>query len=397
MQTPLPRLLLALSLPALLVAAAIGLVRADADWGAPAGADRLLRTIDQDPALQPGDTERAKAMLRARPIDGRAYRVLARVADAQGDKTRADTLYAIAVRRAPRDRLTRAALIDRAFARGDIAGALDQVDALLRVAPSLRDLVLRALLPSLGDARLQAALIDRLATNPPWREALRPVLLDPKTDPQLAEGLLARLTRRTPLTAPETDARIHLLQGLGRAPEARVLWMASLPDAAGQRAALLFDGGFEYPDIAGGYGWRQTPPPGVAIYHDPISPAEGQYALALDFEGRAFTSPGLEQWLALAPARYRLSAAADHRTDTRRPFAWRISCQGGGKALVSLPLPEPSSPAWQRVEADFEVPAGCPGQILRLDFLGRSLADRQLTGTLRLDAVRIQPVRTGAQ
>ena len=36
------------------------------------------------------------------------------------------------------------------------------------------------------------------------------------------------------------------------------------------------------------------------------------------------------------------------------------------------------------------VPVGCSGQVLRLELLAQSTLDRQLSGTLRLDDVRIE-------
>jgi tetratricopeptide (TPR) repeat protein len=388
MTITLPRLLLALALAFALGAAAIALARVDADLGAPAGADRLLQAIDADPALQPTDAERARAMLRSRPIDGRAYRVLAQVADARGDHARADALYAIAVRRAPRDRPTRAALADRAFATGDYPGALQQLDALLRVAPGVRVPVLQGLMPYLGDARLRAALVDRLTADPPWRDALIPVLLDAKTPPAIAVQLLAELAAGTSPTERETDTRITLLQRMGRSNQARQLWLARLPAGAGQGHGLLFDGGFEHPDISGGYGWRQAPPPGVSFADDRTAPVEGNHALAIDFSGRAVTTPGLEQWLALPAGDYHLAFASDNGTDALRPFAWQLRCQGDGRLLASLPLP--AAAGWQHGSGNFTVPPGCPGQSLRLDYLGRSLAERQFSGSLRLDALQLQ-------
>jgi hypothetical protein len=387
MTTAALRWLLVVAVVAPLAWAAVGLARVDTGWGAPTGPDRLLQAVDADPVLQAGDVAVAERILRQRPIDGRAFRVLAQHADAAGDHARADALYAIAVRLAPRDRLTRAALADRAFAAGDLAAALQQLDALWRVAPQMRAPLLRVL--PLGDVRVRAALIDRLALQPPWRDALRSVLLDPATPAANAAHLLDELAARTPLTEAEQGARIVLLQRLGRAPEARRLWLASVGQPASGVVPLVFDGGFEQPDIRDGYGWRQSPPPGVAFIDDDRETAEGKHALAIEFEGRAVTTPGLEQALALPPGDYALSTAADNRTDAQRPFAWTLRCQDGGTLLLTLPLPDASTDGWQQVRDRFNVPASCHGQLLRLDYLGRSLDERQFSGSLRIDAVRV--------
>ena len=390
----IPRVLIAIALAALMAWGVVGLARVDTDWGAPSGNERLIRAIDArsvdgKPAAQPADAMRATAMLHDSPIDGRAWRVLAQLADAQGDKARADTLYAIAVRRAPRDRPTRAALIDRAFAANDLSTGFAQLDALLRVAPLAAPPTLRALMPSLADARVQDAFVARLASNPPWRGMLLPALKDPATDPAVALGLLARLGRESPLTAAETDARIGLLQRTGQEAAARQLWLSTLPADARGEGGLVFDGGFEHPDITGAYGWRLAPSPGVDIGSDEGGPAQGSRALAIQFSGRAIGAIGLEQSLALAPGDYRFAFAADNGTDAQRPIAWRLLCRDGAE-LLSQPLPSPGRHGWQKTTADFVVPAGCSGQVLRLELLARSLFDRQLSGTLRLDDVRIE-------
>ena len=317
----------------------------------------------------------------------RAFRVLAQHADAAGDHARADTLYAIAVRRAPRDRLTRAALADRAFAAGDIAAGLQQLDALWRVAPLMREPLLRAL--PLGDVRVRAALIDRLALQPPWRDALRGVLLDPATSPTNAAQLLAELAARTPLTEAEQGARIVVLQRLGRAPEARRLWLASVGQPASGAVPLVFDGGFEQPDIRDGYGWRQSPPPGVAFIDDERDPAEGKQALAIEFEGRAVTTPGLEQALALPPGNYPcLPPSRIVPTPSVRSHGQCVA-RTAAAVLLTLSLPDASTDGWQQVRDRFNVPASCHGQVLRLDYLGRSLDERQFSGSLRIDAVHV--------
>lgn len=388
MTISVPRVLLATALAALMLWGIVGLVRVDTDWGAPAGPERLIRAIDSEPKPQPADAMRATAMLHDSPIDGRAYRVLAQLAEARGDKAQADALYAIAVRRAPRDRPTRAALIDRAFAANDLPAGFAQLDAMLRVAPLAGPPTLHALMPSLADARVQDAFVARLVTNPPWRGQLLPVLKDPATDPAVALGLLARLSQKSPLTTAEIDTRISLLQRTGQDAEARTLWLSTLPAGAHGAGALLFDGGFEHPGIDDAYGWRLAPSPGVDIGRDDSAPAQGQHALAIDFGGRAIGAIGLEQSLALGPGDYRLTFAAENDTDAQRPIAFRLLCRSGTQ-LLSLPLPGPGNKGWQRAGDDFTVPAGCSGQVLRLELLAQSTLDRQLSGTLRLDDIRI--------
>jgi len=158
-------------------ALAVQVALRDAELGPPKGADRWMRAIDADPVVTDADVAAAHAVLRERPNDGRAYRVLAQAADASGNHDEATRLLGIAVRLAPRDRLTRAALLDRASARDDIPQALEHLDALLRVAPALREAVLPELGKLLDREDVRVALIPRLAAGPKWRGALVPALL----------------------------------------------------------------------------------------------------------------------------------------------------------------------------------------------------------------------------
>ena len=385
----LPRAVLAIGLGGAMLTGTLLLARADTPFGAPLGADRLVAAADAaSPA--PADAGTATAILHARPIDGRGFRLLAVQADVDGNSARANALYATAVRLAPRDRAARIALLDRAFARGDIEDGTRQLDALLRVAPTLATPLLRALSPHFGDPRLAAPLARHLRADPPWRGSLPGVLRDPAVDAQGSLVLLDTLATTAPLTPTEADTRADLLRRLGRDADARAGWLARLPTAVRATSATLTDGGFEHADLTGTYAWQQSPPPGVVLRDDPIAAAEGAHALALDFSGRAITDTGLQQALALAPGRYRFAAQSDNATDAQRPFAWQLQCAQGAP-LLSLPLP--TTPQWQASTATFDVPAGCTGQRLRLAYLGRSLADRQVKGTLRVDAVRIENVR----
>lgn len=373
---------------------AVELARRDADLGPPKGADRLIRAIDAEPAVTDADVAMARQVLRERPNDGRAYRVLAQFADARGQTEEATRLYGIAVRLAPRDRLTRAALADRAFARNDIPAALEHLDALLRVAPGAREVLLPQLGTMLDREDVRAGLVKRLRANPNWRGALVPALLADTTPVAGAETLLAALASDDVLTPAELDARVTLLQRMGRPDAARAVWLATLPPA--QRALAgpaLFDGGFEAPDITGGFAWQTTPQTGVTLLPDDSAPAEGRGSLSLVFEGRAVTGLGLEQPLALAPGEYQLTGRAANDTNAPRPFAFELVCASDGRILGKVALPHPAAGRdWQPFAGILAVPAGpCTAHRLHLRYQGRTLNERILSGTLRLDALDLRP------
>lgn len=384
-----PRIALAVGAAAALVALAVPLARVDADVGAPTGADRLISAIDADPSVDADDILLARDVLRARPIDGAAYRVLAQHAQAARDEDHADRLYAIAARRAPRDVAARAALADRAFADDDVDTALTHVDALLRVAPHLRADVLGELAPYLGEPHLRNALVQRLAADPPWRAALPAMLSDDRMPAADAEALLAALAIQLEPSRAELDARMAVLERLGRATEARALWLESVGEGVGGADLPVFDGGFERDGVDGRYGWQFDAPPGVTMAVEAGASFEGTRALAIGFDGRAVRFAGLRQRLALPPGRYRLAAAVRNDVDASRPFAWRLACVPGGTVLADLPLPTARRDAWQPLRTGFEVPADCGAQLLQLHHAARSLDERRLSGTLHVDAIAI--------
>ena len=385
------RIAMAAALAGAVAWAAIGLARVDADLGAPAGPDRLLHAIDAEPAVDATDLARARTMLRERPIDGRAFRVLGQ---ANPDNP---SFAEIAGRRAPRDRMARALLADRAFARGEVEAGMEHLDALLRVTPAVRADTLKGVARLLAHEPMQQALLARLERQPNWRPALATALLEPDTPAEPAAALLARLAAEGALLPGELDARIRLLVRLGRDAEARRAWLASLPAEQRDRdGAGIFDGGFEAPDTSGGFGWRIAPPPGLLVAYDDIDPFEGASALALVFDGRAVASPGVEQALALVPGGYRLQLASADATRAARPFAIEVACTAGGTPLLALELPR-AAPAWQRSAGEFVVPdSGCTGQVLRLRYRGRSLPERLVSGTLRLDAIALNRLENGS-
>lgn len=387
-----PRLALASALALAFACCALRLAQVDGGLGSPRGPDRLLARIDARPAATGADAGDARRILRDRPVDGRAFRALAMVATIPGER---DRLLEIAVRRAPRDRIARAALADRDFASGDIDGAMAQVDALLRVAPALQVPMLQRLLALSADARgVRAFLLQRLATDPPWRTALPRALSADGSDPARALALLDDLAAAAPLHEDEARLRVSLLRQAGRVAEARRAWLDGLPARARDpQSRWLYDGGFERePDADTGYGWRIAQVPGTAVGFDSDMPMEGARALAVDFAGRAINGFRVGQWLALAPGTYRLQAALDDGTDSERPFRWQLACVPSGGAGPLLELESvPGRRGWQRLADDFVVPTGCPGQELWLEQAGRSLEERSFQGRLRLDAVAIAP------
>lgn len=364
-------------------------VRVDAEVGAPFGPDRrvaVARGLSKDANAL---TVVARETLRERPIDGGAFRLLGLAAGLESNSERAVDLYRTAARLSPRDDIAQAMLIDASFAQGRVGEGVHHVDALLRIAPHLRAPMLASLLPYTGNPELLEALVNALAADPPWRGALAPVLR--AADPAQAEAFLAAIAAAAPLAPAELAARVEALSALGEPARAREVWLQSLSETDRALEGLLFDGGFEGVDQTGGFGWSWNDEPGVTISADAIDPAQGQQSLQADFSGRVVRFIGPRQRLALSPGTYEISSSVDDRTGSSRRFAWFVQCtQGPG--LVELDLPAASSARWQTARASFDVPPDCQGQQLTLRHTGRSMAERQISGVLRVDDVQLRKV-----
>ena len=111
------------------------------------------------------------------------------------------------------------------------------------------------------------------------------------------------------------------------------------------------------------------------------------------FEGRSVSALGLDQPLALAPGRYHLIGKVANYTTASRPFALEVVCTTSGRLAGSVELPAArSGRRWQSFSGAVEVSGdACTDHVLRLRYLGRSLNERILSGTLRLDALDLRP------
>ncbi|UNK49657.1 hypothetical protein MNR01_01035 [Lysobacter sp. S4-A87] len=362
-------------------------VQVDADVGAAQGPDRRVASARGLANDADALTAVARETLRERPIDGGAFRMLGLAAALESNSGRAGALYRTAARLAPRDDIAQAMLIDASFAKGRVGEGVTHVDALLRIAPHMRESLLASLIPYVGNPQLLDALVQALAADPPWRGALAPVLRH--ADSAQSETLLAALTQAVPLTPAELAARVEALTALGEPVRAREIWLQSLPEVDRALDGLPFDGGFEGVDQTDGFGWKWSEEPGVTVAFDGVDPAQGQQSLQVDFSGRAVRFVGPRQRLVLAPGTYEISSASDDRTGSPRRFAWFVQCTSG-PTLVELDLPAGSSTQWQTARAEFDVPPDCQGQQLTLRHTGRSMAERQISGVLRVDDVQLR-------
>lgn len=356
--------------------------------------EALLREAERL-AKPPGDATRAgelaRRALRANPLDGRPYRVLGQLAHASGDTERAAGLYLAAAARSPRDVPTLAWLVDYHLQRREFAPALARIDLLLRAQPEL----VPKLQPVLGGLAqfpdAHPALVERLATMPPWRaQVLLPVLREaPEVDAlaALMDGL-----RRTDggLQTVELNTWVDRLAKEGRSGAAYLIWVSQLPKERLTGLGNLYNGGFEWEPGQGGFDWRLGRIAGARIDRVFDNGATGRMALRVAFQDRRVPFAHVQQILALAPGRYVLAGRVRAQSlRTERGLVWALSCNPSGRPLGQTDPVMGHSP-WRSFSLEFEIPAeGCPGQRLLLRLPARIAAEQRIGGSIFFDDMKI--------
>ena len=338
-----------------------------------------------------GAARQARALLAREPLQGRAFALLAAVADAHGRREEAATLYVIAARRSPRDVATRTWLTRRALERGDYAGALDQVDRILRLDPARGGALYPVLAPLAEDPRFVSALATVLRTDPPWRPALLATWRNPKTGhPAAANAVLQALQQQGGLSAEEYRAWLDSLIADGQWGEAYARWATTVV-RSGAPLPLVYNGGFSATPTDTGFDWRLRHVPGVLVQFEPRP--EGGQAAHLQFLDQGVATAGLEQPLMLSPGNYRISLRMRLQSlDSALGLQWVIACTGPAGVAARIP-PVQGTTAWQSYDGDFTIPAsGCPGQWLRLVNPVDGGGAQRVSGELWVDDVHIVPL-----
>lgn len=350
-----------------------------------------LRTLAER-QLEAGQLDQAQAtarqLLAHEPLQGVGFRYLAQVAEKQGRKDEAFELYRIAERRAPRDLITRAWLAQRYLEQGELEPALEQVDRILRMEPRRARSINPVLVQLAQDPTFADALARKLAASPPWRGATLAAFRDPETGNPDANGrIMEALQANGGLTKAEYDRWLDSLIAQGRWGEAYARWAGEAAKQGG-RLPLVYNGDFSQAVSGSGFDWRQRRVPGVMSAFEHASGTDGPAAY-LRFLDRRVATAGLEQPLFLSPGRYRLSArmrAQGLRSATG--LQWVVGCVGKGGIVARLD-PVNGNLSWREFATDFEVPAGCEGQWLRLLNPVAAGSAQRVAGELWVDDVKI--------
>ena len=329
--------------------------------------------------------------LTAQPLDGRAWRVLARAAAMEGNDAASEQALQRALRYAPRDLQTRALVADRALERGDGAAAVPQLDALLRMEPPLGESLFPTLAQLAVATKARPTLIARLARHPPWRSEFLTYLIRESQDVGSLEPLMVGLQGQGGLADSETAAWLDRYVAERRWDDAYRVWLRLLPAARRQALSMPDNGDFErLGSGASPFEWTLSSIAGVDAAMLPLEDSRG-HALRLTFAGTAQPYDGVRQLLLLTPGRsFTLRWRSRLESlDTPRGLRWELSCAGGDERELLHGTPERGSHPWQLQTLRFTIPADCPAQWLRLRLAARIASENQAVGAAWWDDVAI--------
>jgi tetratricopeptide (TPR) repeat protein len=327
-------------------------------------------------------------------------RELAGVLEAQGQRAEAVAAMQQALRLAPGDLPT----LLQASAHFLRAGADAQALATLRravdaargdVSSSLWNLLLEQF-----DGGRQQPFFDGLARdNPAWWPVFFRLACERAAN--RAALLAVYATRVAAAVATPADQRgvLERLQRDGQWSDAYRLWSNALPRDQQDWTGAVFNGGFERAISSQGFDWQVPPQPGVEVGAQPMEGMTGRAALRVAFAGTRYSAPPLYQYLVLWPGRYRLQGRGRSDLDSWLGLQWGLYCQdAAGREPRQLARSERFVGAldWRVFQQEFEVPADCVAQVLRLELANpRSDAAApgavvvRLRGTVWFDDLRV--------
>ncbi|MGH8050918.1 MAG: tetratricopeptide repeat protein, partial [Arenimonas sp.] len=284
----------------------------------------------KNPANFPAAKANALSALRAYPFEGRAYRVLAQIADAEKKPELAFDLFQKALSYSPRDLESHLWLLNYYLRSENADAAVHHLDRLLRMQIDL----LPPLMPTIGGLAVQPtsqeALVGQMEKNPPWRSPALKTLMAKEGAAETYAVFVNRMAKtQGGLTESEQQAWLAALNQGQQWSLAYLMWANQLPATMQLELSNLFNGGFEHEPLGGEFDWQFDQIPGATIELGSRDGAIGNKALRVSFDYRRVAFSGVRQILVLPAGHYRLTGqglADDLRTDLG--LVWSVQCMG---------------------------------------------------------------------
>ncbi|MCH2486331.1 MAG: hypothetical protein MK010_01110 [Erythrobacter sp.] len=318
----------------------------------------FTRSPAKDSNSTPADLAR-KALL-ADPTAAGALTVLGFQAQLRGDTAEADRIFSYSTAISRRELRPRLWAIEESIGRGDIAGALRNYDIALRTSNDAAGLLFPSLSAALAEARIRAALLPILDTDPVWKDSFLDYIAKTGIEPEGAIALF-REGRGIGLEA-SVDAQVNLVNALVGQNKRNEAWAYYRTFQPGVRRDRSRDPNFALAtSVKSVFDWQA----GADTRLSAAILQQGNSGL-LDFSVPPSVGGELvNQTQLLPPGSYRLEGRSRgiDQPERSRPY-WSLTCQDGrqlGRVVLSN-----SDRNSGRFTGRFDVPAGCTSQILTL-------------------------------
>jgi hypothetical protein len=336
--------------------------------------------------------------LRFDPLAPRALTDLGRIAESEGDASRALALMDLAGERALRDPVAQGWLVNHALSRGDVAAALPHLDAILRTQLGL-DQALPLLAALVSDPRAAAPLAHLLGTDPPWRGWFLNNIAYHLVD----RGALGRFYGELqagphPPSQQELQSYLDRLVNDGLFKEAYATWLTTLPPDRRADSGALYNGAFQYPLSGSEFDWKVMQSLGADV-EIAGGPAPDPQTLRVEFSGARVDFHNVSHLLVLPSGSYRLTGEVEGESlHTQRGLWWRIFCaERPNPSLGETELVADSTP-WRVFTLSFIVPTnGCQAQVLQLELPARVALEQVIAGVVSYRNLAIVALQTGEE
>ena len=342
----------------------------------------------------------AEKALRGDPLNARALRILAQVAQHSSDHGKTEALMQGAVQRSLEESLAVFWMMRESYSEQNYADAMRYADILLRTRPQLSQHVF----PMLGRMAENLGASDELkralGENPPWRAQFFDALPSQVTDARTPLELLLSLSNTTtPSTEAERSSYLNALVRHKLYELAYYSWLQFLPQEQLSKTGRLFNGSFDAAPSGLPFDWVFTRGGGVNVKFAQRSDQEGKRALLIEFgPGRVDFSSGLSELVLLPPGDYKLEGKYKMDLVSQRGLKWSVTCADATDPMGISGTINGSDSTWKDIEVPFNIPHdGCPAQYVRLDLDARSASERFVSGAAWFDDLSITRVENAAQ
>jgi hypothetical protein len=323
------------------------------------------------------------AALAHDPLNPRGVRLLAQVAQLEGDHTRSVQLLRIAQRLSLHETYATYHLMRDAVARDDDTAAAGFADILLRTDSFITPLVV-PVLTRMAEKPDGAAVVGKLlAVDPPWRSKLLANMFGSMRDARTPLVLMLGLQAQGhPPRVSEINSYLDFLVGKGNYDLAQATWLQFLPAEQLVSAGFLFNGAFDQPAGGAPFNWRLASINGAILEFGTPPDLAGKRALMVDL-GRGRVDFSVQQLVVLGPGQYALKGSLAGQITGKRGLKWRVRCKETDAVLGESAQLSGGAKGWVPFEAAITVPdVNCQAQIVSLVLDARSASEQLSSGRL---------------